>query len=147
MCAKRRHFIIVLTALCFWTLPFALAGQSDAPVGSWEGSIQARAGEVTFGVELTQQGSTVTAVLVNATDRQPFSSVAWNGQTLTLGMDYYDGQLTLHYVTPQRMEGEYSRLTSKGVVHIPVTRVLQEDSPATKPWSGPSRAGNWLVRE
>src|SRR5271165_7587629 len=149
MCAEKHRWVLALTALCIWTLclPFALAGQLHAPIGLWDGSIQSRAGEVTFGVELTQQGSTVTAVLVNATDRQPFSSVAWNGQALTLGMDYYDGQLTLHYVTPQRMEGEYSRLTSKGVVRIPVTLVPQDDIPATKPWIGPSLAGDWLLRE
>ena len=68
-------------------------------MGLWDGSIQSRAGEVSFGIELKQQGSAITAVLVNATDRQPFSSAAWDGHTLTLRLDYYDGQLTLHYVS------------------------------------------------
>ena len=149
--AEKHHFVVIFAVSCVLTLgaPLSFADQTatHAPMGSWKGSIQSRAGEVTFGIELTQQGSTVTAVLANATDRQPFSSVAWNGQALTLGMDYYDGQLTLHYVTPQRMEGEYSRLTSKGVVRIPVTLVPQDDIPATKPWIGPSLAGDWLLRE
>jgi thiol-disulfide isomerase/thioredoxin len=149
MCAEKQHCVLALCVLCIWTLclPIALAGQPHAPTGLWDGSIQSRAGEANFGVELTQQGSSVTAVLVNATDRQPFSSVAWNGQTLTLGMDYYDGHLTLHYATPLRMEGEYSRLTSKGMVHIPVTLVPHDDLPATKQWIGQSLAGDWLLRE
>ncbi len=149
MCAEKHHRVLALSVLCVLSLclPIAIAGQVHAPTGLWDGSIQSRAGEVNFGVVLTQQGSSVTAVLVNATDRQPFSSVAWNGQTLTLGMDYYDGHLTLHYATPLRMEGEYSRLTSKGMVHIPVTLVPHDDLPATKQWIGQSLAGDWLLRE
>src|SRR5271167_3644594 len=150
-CAKNYHCVVIFTAFCILAVraPLALADQTrpQAPTGLWEGSIQSRAGEVSFGIELTQQGSTITAVLVNDTDRQPFSSVAWNGQTLTLGMDYYDGQLTLHYVTPQRMEGEYSRLTSKGMAHIPVTLAPHREVPAAKPWNGPSLAGDWLLHE
>jgi thiol-disulfide isomerase/thioredoxin len=150
-CAKKYHFAGIFTAFCILTLlaPLAFADQTrpPAPIGLWEGSIQSRAGEVSFVVELTQQGSAVKAVLVNATDRQPFSSVDWNGQTLSLVMDYYDGKLTLHYVSPQRLEGEYSRLTSKGVVHIPVALAPHKDVRAIKSWSGPSLAGDWLVHE
>ena len=103
--------------------------------------MQSRAGEVTFGIELKPQGSTIAAVLVNATDRQPFSSATWDGQDLTLRLDYYDGQLVLHYVSPQRMEGEYARQTSKGMVHIPATLVAHHETPGHKAvdWPGPYR--------
>lgn len=150
--AKRQPcFILAVSVICVAVLcaPIAFAGQPQpqTPVGLWEGSIQSRAGEVTFGVELKQQGTAVNAVLVNATDQQAFSSAAWDGKTLTLRMDYYDGQLTLHFVTPQRIEGEYSRLTSKGIVHIPVVLVPHRETPATRPWTGPSLGGNWLLHE
>jgi thiol-disulfide isomerase/thioredoxin len=147
--AEKHNFLLILGVLCISTLcvPVAFADQSSAPVGVWDGTIQARAGEVNFGVELDQQGSALSAVLMNATDRQPFSSATWDGQTLTLSLDYYDGKLSLHYVSSQRMEGEYSRLTSKGVVHIPVTLAPHLEVPATKPWSGPSLAGDWLLQK
>jgi thiol-disulfide isomerase/thioredoxin len=45
------------------------------------------------------------------------------------------------------MEGEYSRLTSKGVVHIPVALAAHREAPATRPWTGPSLAGDWLLHE
>ena len=127
----------------------AFAGEPPpAPTGSWDGSIQSRAGEVSFGIELKQQGSALSAVLINASDRQPFSNVTWDGQTLMLHLDYYDGQLTLHYVSPQRMEGEYSRQTSKGLVHIPVALIPQPGmAKATKPWTGPNLTGDWLLHE
>jgi thiol-disulfide isomerase/thioredoxin len=151
MSAQRRHFILVSTALCIWNLflPFAFADQAHAPAGLWDGTIQARAGEVNFGIDLKQQGSTLSAVLVNATDQQPFSSATWDGQTLTLSLDYYDGKLSLHYVSSQRMEGEYSRLTSKGVMHIPVTMTPHRLILTTKgtKWTGPSLTGDWILRE
>jgi thiol-disulfide isomerase/thioredoxin len=147
-----RHYlfiIIVVFWVCTLCSPFALASEpkQQAPSGLWDGSIQSRAGEVNFGIDLKSQASGLEAVLVNATDRQPFSSATWDGQTLTLRLDYYDGQLTLHYVSPQRMQGEYSRQTSNGMVHIPVTLVPRRESPATKPWTGPSLAGDWLLHE
>ena len=113
----------------------------------WDGSIQSRAGEVDFVIDLKQPGSAITALLLNATDRQPFSSATWDGQTLTLRLDYYDGQLTQHFVSPQRMEGEYSRRTSNGMVHIPVVLTPHRETAATKPWTGPSLAGDWLLHE
>lgn len=149
--AKRHSPLTLITALGIWVscISIALVGQppAQAPSGLWDGCIQSRAGEVTFGIELKQQGSALNAVLLNATDRQPFTSATWNGQTLTLRLDYYDGQLTLHLVSPQRMEGEYSRQTSKGVVRIPVTLTPHHESQATKSWTGPNLAGDWLLHE
>ena len=129
-----------LPTLCVAFCAPAVAGETTppAPAGYWDGTITSRAGEVNFGVELKLQSGKLNAVLANATDRQPFSSAAWDGKTLTLRLDYYDGQLTAHLVSSQRMEGEYSRMTSKGIVHIPVTLLPHKDVPATKSWTGPS---------
>jgi thiol-disulfide isomerase/thioredoxin len=144
----RRVGVLMLLLFPLYCTPSAAGSEPkpQAPAGLWDGTIQSRAGEVNFGIDLKREGSVINAVLVNATDRQPFYGM-WDGQTLTLGLDYYDGQLTLHYVTPQRMEGEYSRLTSKGMVHIPVTLVPHHEVAATKPWGGPSLAGDWLLQE
>jgi len=148
---ERYHLVLITVAICMCTLcvPATFASQPNAPLatGSWDGSIQSRAGEVNFAIDLRLQNGTLTAVLVNATDNQPFSSATWDGQTLTLRLDYYDGQLVLHYVTPQRMEGEYSRQTSKGMVYIPVTLIPRHEIPATKPWTGPDLTGDWLLHE
>ncbi len=149
--AKRYSAFIFVVAIGLWIscVCVAFAGQPQArvPAGLWDGSIQSRAGEVTFGIELKQQGSALNAVLLNATDEQPFTSATWNGQTLTLRLDYYDGQLTLHFISPQRMEGQYSRQTSKGAVHIPVTLTPHHESQVTKSWTGPNVAGDWLLHE
>jgi len=126
-------------------LPLFAQTTAQAPTGFWDGAIQSRAGEVNFGIELeTQPGGALHATLVNATDRQPFSSARWSDGVLTLSMNYYDGVLTVHAVSPQRMEGEYSRQTSKGMVHIPVVLVPHQEPAPGKPWAGPSLAGDWL---
>jgi thiol-disulfide isomerase/thioredoxin len=148
--AEKHASLLISIVLCVCALcpPVAFAGeQAQAPVGLWDGSIQSRAGEVTFGIELKPQGGAITAVLLNATDQQPFSSATWDGQILTLRLDYYDGQLKLHYISPQRMEGEYSRLTSKGIVNIPVTLAPHREAAAMKQWTGHSLAGDWLLHE
>ncbi len=141
---------IILTFCSFFSgvpLTSAAQPQGQAPTGWWDGSIQSLAGEVNFGIDLKEQKCALTAFLVNATDRQPFSSAIWDGQTLTLLLDYYDGKLVLHHVSPQHMEGEYSRQTSKGMAHIPVTLVPHHELPATKPWTGPDLTGDWLLHE
>ena len=122
------------------------AGETKAqsPEGYWDGSIRTSAGDVNFGIELRPGEKGITAVLMNGTDRQPFSSATWGGSVLTLRLDYYDGTLTAHLVSPQKMEGEYSRQTSKGMVHIPVNLIPHQEAPAGKAWTGPTLAGSWL---
>ena len=60
--------VVCLLAFC---LPLRLAAQtkSQPPAGLWDGTIQGKAGEVDFGIDLQQQGSTIRATLMNATDR------------------------------------------------------------------------------
>lgn len=137
---------LALIALCVWCPPCATAVNTNAqtPNGLWDGSIQTSAGEVDFGVELKPEGNGISAVLVNDIDRQPFSSATWDGAALTLRLDYYDGTLTAHWISPQNMEGEYSRLTSKGMVHIPVTLVPRRETSPEKLWTGATLAGDWL---
>lgn len=139
-----RNGIACLAAL---SVPLGLAAQvkSPLPVGLWDGTVQGKAGEVDFGIDIQRQGDTLHAVLVNASDRQPFSSAAWSGETLTLRLDYYDGTLTAHMVSPQRLEGEYSRQSSKGVVHIPLTLTPHHEAAPGKPWTGATLAGDWLI--
>jgi thiol-disulfide isomerase/thioredoxin len=125
-------------------LGLAAQAKVQPPIGLWDGTIQGKAGEVNFAIDLQQQGSAIHAVLINATDRQPFTGATWAGDVLTLRLDYYDGILTAHLVSPQRMEGEYSRQTSKGIVHIPLVLTPHHESAATKPWTGATLAGDWL---
>ncbi len=140
-----RTIVLASLALVVMCAHFAVGSEPGAPpVGLWDGTVQSKAGEVNFGIELKSEGGKIDAVLVNATDRQPFSSATWSGDVLTLRLDYYDGQLTLHSVSPQRMEGEYSRQTSKGMNHIPVVLVPHHQVAAGKPWTGPNLTGDWI---
>ena len=144
--SRLRHCLTLILACALLTSASLLAQTAGkAPTGLWDGTIQGKAGEVNFGVDLQAKADgTLQATLVNATDRQPFSSAAWKDSALTLRMDYYDGVLTAHMVSPQRMEGEYSRQTSKGVVRIPLVLVPHQEIAPGKPWTGLSLWGDWL---
>jgi thiol-disulfide isomerase/thioredoxin len=136
----------VVALLCSWlALSLVAQARTQVPGGLWDGTIQGKAGEVNFGVDVqVKADGSVQVTLVNATDRQPFSSAAWKEGVLTLGMDYYDGVLTARLVSPQRMEGEYSRRTSKGMAHIPLVLVPHQEVEPGKPWTGSSLWGDWL---
>jgi thiol-disulfide isomerase/thioredoxin len=133
-------------ALCAFFLSLSLLAQPKtlSPTGLWDGAIQGKAGEVNFTIDLqTNADGVLQATLVNATDRQLFSSATWKDGDLILRMDYYDGVLSARLVSPQRMEGEYSRQTSKGRVHIPLILTLHQEAGAGKPWAGPTLTGEW----
>ena len=138
------------TACCL-LLSVSLLGQARPPkpeaaplTGLWDGTIQSKAGDVTFGIDFQRVGDALHATLVNATDRQPFSSAEFKDNVLTLRMDYYDGQFTMRYAALNALEGDYSRQTSKGVVHIPVRLVPHRKPAANEPWTGPSLTGDWI---
>jgi thiol-disulfide isomerase/thioredoxin len=136
----------VLAVFCVFLVLPSLRAQNTTqpPVGLWYGTIQSKAGEVNFGIDLKMHDGKLEASLVNATDRQPFSSAEWNasGSTLTLRMNYYDGVMTLHLTGKEEMQGEYSRLTSKGIVHIPLQ--LRSAMGSGHAGTPPSLAGEWI---
>jgi thiol-disulfide isomerase/thioredoxin len=137
---------LILAFLIFLSAHGLSAQMNVQPlVGQWHGVIQGKAGEVHFIVDLEKQADgSLKATLVNGTDRQPFSSAAFQDRLLTLRMDYYDGQLTLRMVAPDKLEGEWSRQTSKGVVHVPVSADPHKTPTGIQPWSGPSLTGDWV---
>ena len=141
-----RFIVSALIAVCLSSAPSIRAADTatQPPEGTWDGAIQTAAGQVNFGVELRPEGKGISAVLVNDTDRQPFTSATWDGAVLSLRLDYYDGTLTAHFVSPEKMEGEYSRETSKGRVHIPLALIPHQKRMPGNPWTGPTLAGDWL---
>ncbi len=64
---------------------------------------------------------------------------------LAHGLNYPpDGTLTARVVSADKMEGEFTRQTSKGIVHIPVSFDPHQKPPATSAWKGPSLTGDWI---
>ena len=141
---RRTVFLATFLLFSFAITATAQTKAPAAPVGVWHGVILGRAGEVHFQVDVEQKGSGLQATLINGTDRQPFSSATFDNGLLTLRMDYYDGQLTARVVATDKMEGEWSRQTSKGLVHIPVSFDPHKTPSPTQAWTGPSLSGDWI---
>ncbi len=76
---RRPEGLLYLVCALFVAGPLMAQQAAPAPIGLWDGAIQSRAGEVDFNIELRQQpAGALQAALINATDRQPFSSATWN---------------------------------------------------------------------
>lgn len=137
-----RLLVLVVVLGC---VSLASATETDAkPSGLWQGTMPTAAGDVNFEIELGWDHGRLHASLLNATDRQPFSSATWDGKTLTLRLDYYDGTLAAHFTSANHMEGEYSRLGGRGLVHIPVSLVPQPNATPSQAWTGPTISGDWV---
>jgi thiol-disulfide isomerase/thioredoxin len=114
--AKIAALAVGLVALSTaWTRPAAAA--DDPVTGHWKASLTIPSGAVDFGLDLKLQGDRVEGAIVNGTERQKFTGGTFDGTTLTLRLDYYDGQLTAKFDGEGRthLVGEYVRQTSKGI--------------------------------
>lgn len=85
--------------------------------GRWNAALGIPAGDVEFELDLTLHGSDVRGSLRNGSDRIDFTGGSFDGTTLTLKLDYYDGQIVARFDGADRstLTGEYSRQTRSGV--------------------------------
>lgn len=65
------------------------------PVGIWSGTVRNPSGEdVVFTLEVSREGEKYRGTLRNGDDRTLSTGGSWDGKTLRLPFDYYDGELT-----------------------------------------------------
>jgi thiol-disulfide isomerase/thioredoxin len=122
--------------------------KADAISGLWDASLAIPSGDVTFGLELSLKGDVVKGAVYNGPERQEFTSGTFDGTTLTLRFDYYDGQIAAHLTTGDRAEltGEYARQTSRGIGRYQFRAVRRPSGPKAGDVSSlPSMAGEWVL--
>lgn len=95
------------------------AGKADPISGRWDATLKIPSGDVPFALDLALKGDAVTGAVLNGPERQAFTSGTFDGTTLTLRFDYYDGQITARFGVGAMGElaGDYTRQTSKGPGH------------------------------
>lgn len=101
--------------------PNGAGGAADPVSGVWDAALTIPAGDVGFGLDLKLDETSVAGAILNGTERQDLSSGSFDGETLTLRLDYYDGTITAKFEGDDRkvLTGEYARLTSRGPAHFP----------------------------
>jgi thiol-disulfide isomerase/thioredoxin len=125
-------------------------GKADAISGWWDASLAIPSGDVTFGLDLQLKGDSVKGAVLNGPERQEFTSGTFDGTTLTLRFDYYDGQITAHLTTGDRAEltGEYTRQTSRGIGRYEFRAVRRPPAPKfdeAPSVASSSLAGEWVL--
>src|SRR4029453_12261219 len=112
--------------------------RADAITGLWDASLAIPSGDVTFGMDLSLKGDPVKGAVLNGPERQAFTSGTFDGTTLTLRFDYYDGQITAHVNVGDRVEltGEYTRQTSRGIGRYTFRAIRRPPAPKSDAASG-----------
>jgi len=151
----RRFFTLVFLITVFFSSAFGQANAGSAHfAGEWDATIRPAtdtgggAYDVQFGLTISGAAPTFHAAVHNGTDVMPFSRVEWDGKTLTMHFDSYDGRLAVHCAQPSCMSlvGEYSRMTHAGEVHYQFEAKRRAESAGPKKASatqGPALAGKW----
>ena len=125
----------------------ALSATSPAPppAGRWYATLKPAEGlEIGFGIRVDAKGGTLSGALVNGASESRFTSVSWDGGTLTLALDHYDGRLDARR-DGDRLTGTFSRATPTGKIEAPF--VATRTAPAVpRPAKGaPAVVGDWGV--
>lgn len=147
MRSTRRAAFAAAVALLAGLVPAAAA---DDPVsGRWDAALAIPSGDVRFGLEVKLRGGKVEGAILNGSERQPFTSGTFDGTTLTLRLDYYDGTLTAKFEDAgrTRLAGEYVRQTSKGIGRYAFHAEKGTASTATSGSPAPALdvSGDWVM--
>lgn len=156
----RRSIIRAILACTAAVLVFtSLAGaqrkaktRPDPLSGRWDASLEVPSGPVAFGLELIRRGTVVGGNILNGPERMALSPGSFDGTTVVLRLDEYDGRITATFedAAKTRLVGQYQRQTRNGIgtYKFAATR-------AAKPAAGPIMAaavdssmevsGDWVM--
>ena len=134
----------VLAVAALYPGPSLLAA-TPPPTGRWHAVLTPVTGlEVAFGLKVEAKGGVLTGALVNGSAESRFSSVTWDGEQLTLGLDHYDGRLVAR-PKDGGLEGTFVRATAGGKLELPFRATTVAPSAPRPPKGSPSITGDWGV--
>jgi thiol-disulfide isomerase/thioredoxin len=143
--------VVAIAAISCGQPPAAPA--HDEISGRWDAELEIPAGPVPFGLDIARDGQKVTGAILNGDERQDLSGGSYDGGTLTLALDYYDGKITARFADPDKktLVGEYARQTRSGVGtykfratrHAPVAGATTQ--PVAEGGAASGLAGDWIM--
>lgn len=114
--------------------------------GEWRASVLNKAGEeIGFKLDLKHEGAQVSGALVNGAQRVESTGGSFDGQTLKLRYDFYDGELTAS-LTNGELRGDFKRPSGKNILRreLRAWRASANNSNSAAPAADLS--GDWLLR-
>src|SRR5512146_730355 len=126
-------------------LPHPLLAGAAPPAGLWHATLEPVPGlEISFDLKVEAKGKALSGALMNGASESRFTSVSWDGETLTLGMDHYDGRLVARPKDGD-LAGTFTRATASGKFDLPF-RATRTAPPVPRPPKGSaSVTGDWGV--
>ena len=126
-------------------LPRLLCAQAAPPTGRWHATLLPVPGlEVAFGLKVDGKAGKLSGALVNGASESRFTTVSWDGETLTLALDHYDGKLVAR-AEGSALAGTFVRAIPAGTIEL-AFRATREAPPTPKPPKGaPAVTGDWGV--
>jgi thiol-disulfide isomerase/thioredoxin len=100
--------------------------------------------EVAFGLEVEAKGRTFSGALVNGTARSAFTSVSWDGESLTLELAHYDGRLVARRAG-DGLAGTFTRVIPSGTIEVPFRAARTAPALPKPPKGSPTVTGDWGV--
>lgn len=141
---RRLSLSAALGAAALFLAP-ALFAKDPAAVGRWHATLEPASGlEVPFGLEVESKGGVLSGALVNGKTESRFTSVAWDGEKLTLRLDHYDGVIEAR-LADGGLAGTFTRAIPSGKVEAPFRASLVRPSVPAPPKGAPPIAGDWGV--
>ncbi len=126
-------------------LPQLLAAQTPPPSGRWYATLEPVTGlEVSFGLKVEEKGGRLAGALLNGTSESRFTSVTWDGDSLVLALDHYDGRLVARREGDD-LAGTYTRAIPSGKVEAPFRATRNAPAPPRPPRGSLSITGDWGV--
>jgi thiol-disulfide isomerase/thioredoxin len=149
---RRLGLTVIAVAIALSAMPAARGNdrKADAVSGQWDAALKIPSGEVAFVLDLELRGDAVRGGILNGPDRLELSSGTFDGTTLVLRLDYYDGQITARFEdAPQTtLVGEYTRQTRSGIGKYEFT-ASRRPKPAARPAGPVAKAldisGDWVM--
>lgn len=146
-----RLFFCLVLGLSFLACNRAPKVERQNPFGTWYGTVTNNSGEqVAFTLEVANDPTktnglvNVTGTLVNGTDRLASTSGSFDGQSIKLNYDFYDGELQAR-ITGDQLQGVFIRQWQKRTLTRPVAAVRQTQEPAAA-GSTTDLTGDWLLK-
>ncbi len=141
----RLPFLTAVAAAALLLAPPLPAATAAPPVGRWYGVLLPAEGlEVAFGLRVEAKAGRLSGALVNGASESRFTSVSWDGETLTLDLDHYDGKLAAR-VEGDLLAGTFTRATASGKIEVPFRASRKAPAVPMPPKGAPSLTGDWGV--
>jgi peroxiredoxin len=145
---QRSHYALPLLALMLLSalLTSCLRQYSDPITGEWRAIVLNKAGEeVAFKLDIKRSDAQIVGALVNGDQRIESTSGSFDGKTLRLRYDFYDGELTATLADGE-LRGDFKRQLHKDILRREL-HAWREASSGRGPGSTvPDISGDWLLR-